>query len=296
MEAVFLILLFALGACFGSFLCCQARRLRLREQGSKKSPKAKKSRTAKSKSQVPARSICFRCHYQLKWYDNIPIISWLALKGRCRKCHRKIGAAEFFSELFGGLAWLALGAALLFAGTPDLTGITSAAAPAPLSAIPPLDWAIFIATLALTLPLGFLAIYDALYGELPVPILTTSIVCAAVVLALKLWASLIVTGFSGTLILQPLGSVLVLAGLYLALYLISKGQWVGDGDWLLALALALALAHAWLALITLFLANLLATLSALPALKRTKQIHFGPFLVAAFIITLTFANFFQTMI
>lgn len=295
MEAVFLILLFVLGACFGSFLCCQARRLRLKEQkGSKKSPKiqkTQKSHTSKSaaKSQIPARSICFHCHYQLKWYDNIPIVSWLALKGRCRKCHRKIGAAEFLSELLGGLTWLALGAAFLFTGATSITGAV-AAAPTTLSAIAPLDWAIFIAILALTLPLGFLAIYDALYGELPVAVLTLSIICAIIVLTLKLWASLSTAGFSDALILQPLGAVLILAGLYLALFKISKGKWVGDGDWLLALALALALGNAWLALITLFLANLLATLSALPRLQKTKQIHFGPFLVASFIITLVFSD------
>ena len=87
--------MFILGACFGSFLCCQARRLRLKEG---KKPKSKK---------LPARSICLSCGYQLKWYDNLPIFSWLLLRGKCRKCRQKIGILEVLSELGLALAFLA---------------------------------------------------------------------------------------------------------------------------------------------------------------------------------------------
>ena len=31
-------------------------------------------------------SRCRKCGYQLQWYDNIPVLSWLFLRGRCRKC------------------------------------------------------------------------------------------------------------------------------------------------------------------------------------------------------------------
>ena len=274
-EALFRVFLFVLGACFGSFLCCQARRLHYRTQQGKKQ---RGKLTNKSAPKLPNRSICPHCKYQLKWYDNIPIFSWLVLKGRCRKCHKKIGIAEFLSELLTGLAWLALGATI------NLT-ITD-----------PLIWINFIILLVFSLVLIFLAIYDGAYGELPTKFLTVSIILAAIILLINIVSSIALNSFRPETILQPLGSVLILGGLYLVLYLVSKGKWVGDGDWLLALALGLALGQAWLALIALFLANLFACLYALPRFKQNKKIYFGPFLVAAFIITTAFANLFQSML
>ena len=146
--------------------------------------------------------------------------------------------------------------------------------------------------------IGFLAIYDGLYGELPANMLIIAIVCSALILALKEYETMSVSGFSPDLIWQPLLSVVILGGLYLLLYLISKGKWVGDGDWLLGAALGLALFYPFLALVTLFLANLSACAVMAPtAFERKKhQIYFGPFLVAAFIITFAFANFFQSML
>ncbi|MBR0431044.1 prepilin peptidase [Candidatus Saccharibacteria bacterium] len=261
MRTLFLILLFILGACFGSFLCCQARRLRLKA-------------TKKIKN-LGSRSICLSCKTQLKWFDNIPIISWLALKGKCRKCGKKIGLLEILSELGLALAFLALGTTIN-----------------PLSAAP-LEWAIFIFTLFLTLNLAFLAIYDGAYGELPTRYLIISIFFAFIIFALKFSSALSIAPFSPELIFEPLLAVTILGGLYLILYLISKGKWVGDGDWLLGTALGLALSSAWLALINLFLANVLACIIMFPIVKKSKnkKIYFGPFMVIAFIITLTFSNF-----
>lgn len=263
MQFLFLTLLFILGACFGSFLCCQARRLRLKSEG-------------KHSQKINHRSVCLSCNYQLKWYDNIPIFSWLFLRGKCRKCGRKIGYAEILSELGLGLAFLSLGTTI------DIETASF------------LSWAIFVATLLLTLSLGFLAIYDGIYGELPTTYLTISIICAIIVLCLKEWLALSVTSFSPEIILKPLASVAILGGLYLILYLVSKGKWVGDGDWLLGTALGLALVDPWLALITLFIANVLACLIMAPIVKKSKhkKIYFGPFMVIAFVITFTFADLF----
>ena len=262
MQILFYILLFILGSCFGSFLCCQARRLHLESAG-----KGKK---------LGARSVCLQCHYQLKWYDNIPVLSWLFLRGKCRKCGKKIGLAEFLSELGLGLAFLALGTTI----NPATANI--------------LEWSIFVTMLMLTISLGFLAIYDGIYGELPTSYLTISIICAIIVLCLKEWLILSNSSFTPEIIFKPLVSVAILGGVYLILYLISRGKWVGDGDWILGTALGIALADPWLALITLFIANVLACLVMAPVIKRrkNKKIYFGPFMVAAFIIALTFADFF----
>lgn len=271
MLIYFLCVLFLFGACFGSFLCCQARRLHYRTAKTASKPKLKSKSKLKPLSR---RSQCLNCHQTLKWYENIPIFAWFFLKGKCRYCHHPIGYAEILSELGVGVAFVLIG-----------TTINPATASC-------FDWLIFVLALCLTCLLAFLAIYDGLYGELPVPALTFSIICATIILILQTWSFLSVSAFSLQLIWQPLGSIAILGGVYLFLYLISRGKWVGDGDWLLATAIALALASPWLALIALFLANFFACLIMFHWTKKhqTHQISFGPFLVIAFVVTFSFAN------
>ena len=83
-----------------------------------------------------------------------------------------------------------------------------------------------------------------------------------------------------------LGAVAILAGTYFLLYFFSKEKLVGSGDWLIALPIALILGHWWLALVVLFLSNLLGSVfGVFQKLHQKKgQIPFGPFLVAAFIV------------
>jgi len=61
----------------------------------------------------PRRSFCPSCKTQLKWNDNIPIVGWLLLRGKCRYCGFKFGArypgVEFLTaSLFAFAAWRAL--------------------------------------------------------------------------------------------------------------------------------------------------------------------------------------------
>ena len=99
--------------------------------------------------------------------------------------------------------------------------------------------------------------------------------------------------FSIVHVIDPLLSVLILGGLYFFLFIISKGKWVGDGDWLLGVAIALVLFRPLLALINLFLANILACIVMIPFIKkrRNHQIYFGPFLAIAFVITYSVSNY-----
>ena len=97
---------------------------------------------------------------------------------------------------------------------------------------------------------------------------------------------------SNKIIIEPLISVLILGGLYLLLYKVSHGKWVGDGDWLLGVAIGLSLYKPWLSLVALFVANFIACIIMLPVVikKKSAKIFFGPFLVAAFIITYVFKD------
>lgn len=51
------------------------------------------------------RSRCDECGYVLRWYDLIPIISFLILRGKCRKCKTKIDGSHLISELMMGAAF-----------------------------------------------------------------------------------------------------------------------------------------------------------------------------------------------
>lgn len=57
-------------------------------------------------SVVRPRSRCPRCERQIAWYDNIPIVSWLILRARCRGCGQPISAQYPLIELVVGVFWV----------------------------------------------------------------------------------------------------------------------------------------------------------------------------------------------
>ena len=193
------------------------------------------------------------------------------LGGKCRFCHKKIGIAEILAEVLTGVGFLVL------ATTVNVETAT------------PLEWARFATVAILATVLFFLAIYDGLYGELPVLILTISVICAIITLIPQMWAGFLV---------DPILAGLLYGGIYLLLYIVSRGKWVGDGDFILALTIGLALGSPWLSLVALFVANLSASIVMLPFLKKTKnhQIYFGPFLVWSFVVVYVTADFWLGMI
>jgi leader peptidase (prepilin peptidase)/N-methyltransferase len=56
----------------------------------------------------PRRSFCPACKRQLKWYQNIPLLSWLFLRGRCANCGSQIAFRYFVVELVTALLFLAV--------------------------------------------------------------------------------------------------------------------------------------------------------------------------------------------
>ena len=55
---------------------------------------------------VKERSHCMSCGYQLKWYDLVPLFSWLALRGKCRKCKAPISPQYPIIEAANGVLYL----------------------------------------------------------------------------------------------------------------------------------------------------------------------------------------------
>lgn len=54
-------------------------------------------------------SHCTNCNRKLNWFENVPVLAWLVLRGRCRTCHTRISAVYPLVELFTGVmfAWAA---------------------------------------------------------------------------------------------------------------------------------------------------------------------------------------------
>ena len=79
---------FILGACAGSFLNVCVHRW------------------PREKSVIKPRSRCPKCGNQLAWFENIPILSWLALRGKCRCCDEPISPEYPLIEMFVAIGWL----------------------------------------------------------------------------------------------------------------------------------------------------------------------------------------------
>jgi leader peptidase (prepilin peptidase) / N-methyltransferase len=92
---------FLFGACIGSFLNVCIARWPLEQ------------------SVVRPRSRCPKCGHQLAWFENVPLVSWVALRARCRCCTETISPVYPIIELLVALGWL--GAVLVFG--PSFTAI-----------------------------------------------------------------------------------------------------------------------------------------------------------------------------
>src|SRR5262249_6510438 len=60
-----------------------------------------------NQSVVRPRSTCPHCGPMIAWFDNIPVVSWLLLRGKCRHCAKPISWQYPLVELTIGLVWAA---------------------------------------------------------------------------------------------------------------------------------------------------------------------------------------------
>src|SRR4051812_13395097 len=87
-HAFYIVFFFALGACVGSFLNVVVWRL------------------PRGESLVTPPSHCPKCNTPLKWYDNLPVIGWLKLAGKCRYCKAPISPRYPIVEAVTGLLFV----------------------------------------------------------------------------------------------------------------------------------------------------------------------------------------------
>ena len=210
------------------------------------------------------RSRCRHCGHQIRWYENIPVLSFLALRGKCSQCGAAIGLRYPIVEI---------AVAGLFAYCVWRWGVTPRAG----------VWCAFAAALVA------LALIDwdttLLPDDITLPLVWGGLIAAAL-------------GFSGIKLPQALWGAV--AG-YLSLWLVYQGfkvltgkEGMGYGDF--KLFAALGAWFGWQGLIPIILmASVVGTVVGLgmkmaAGLREGKYVPFGPFLAAGGLAALFFGT------
>lgn len=205
---------------------------------------------------VTGPSHCTSCGRRLAWYEMIPVLSWLALRGRCRTCGAAISPQYPLIEAANGFLWLLVTAALGF--TPDaLLGCL------------------------MTSALLVLSVIDARTGEIPpgTAIFIAALGAARLVLHPGLTLSLL------------LGAAAV-SGFLLLVLLVTGGRGVGGGDVKLMAACGLLLG--WkLILLAFLLGCLLGSAVHLVRMRffgAGRVLALGPYLSAGVFLSLLWGD------
>lgn len=208
------------------------------------------------------RSRCQQCGHQIRWYENIPVVSYLFLRGRCSSCRTAISARYPVVELVTGL---------LFAWCVWRWGWTWPAAAwcffaATLVALTLIDWDTTLLPDDLTLPLLWAGLIASMLGWSGVP------------LADAVWGAI--------------GGYLSLWLVYWAFKLATGKEGMGYGDF--KLFAALGAWFGWQALVPIILmASVIGALvgigmKLLRSLREGGVVPFGPFLSMAGITAMIF--------
>jgi leader peptidase (prepilin peptidase)/N-methyltransferase len=278
MMLMIIAVLIVLGLCFGSFVNALVWRVHeqaeLEEQATKKKSKKAKAAdvTLADLSISKGRSMCPHCHHTLSALDLLPLVSWLALRGKCRYCHKPISAQYPVVELLTAVLFVI--SYLYWPVNFDGSGLKIAA---------------FIVWLPLLVGFMALIIYDFRWMLLPDRIVFPLGAIASVLAGLMIASS----EHPLRAFLNVLGGVIIGGGLFWLIYQFSKGKWIGGGDVKLGWLLGLVVGTPGKAALFIFGAAILGTVASLPLLvsKRLKGnsvIPFGPFLIIAAIIAQLF--------
>ncbi|MGB9848061.1 MAG: prepilin peptidase [Minisyncoccia bacterium] len=252
---------------------------------------------------VSGRSRCPFCFHQLKWYDLIPIFSFVFLRGKCRYCKNKISYQYPIVEFLTAVIFLGL-----FLKIYNLTPVRLALAQQIYSwpVILLLSFAIYLSILII------LSIIDLKYYLLPDNYILFGVVLAFLFNAFFYWINqnphnnFFTCGinFLGSYIdyfncqipfwLSPILGAIFTSGFLFLIYLFSRGKGMGFGDVKLGIfiGLILGLTNSILALVIAFIFGSIAGIILLVAKKRTlkSMVPFGPFLALGVLITIFFGS------
>jgi prepilin signal peptidase PulO-like enzyme (type II secretory pathway) len=261
-EFLVLLIIFVLGSCFGSFINMLVYRTAIKY----------KLETRKFKVKSKNRSFCDGCGRKLRWYENIPVISWLIQKGRTRCCQKKLPISYPIVELGTGIL-------LIF----NFKFLISNVILSNFSNFNILTALSFIFSSIIIIFLIFSAIFDWKYMILPD--------FSTVILIILALASII---FDEINIIPYLVSALGASAFLLLLNKITKGKGMGFGDVKLAVFMGLLLG--WqktiLALYAAFILGAIFGILLMIIKKVSKKtaVPFGPFLIIGTIIAWWFGS------
>ena len=230
-------------------------------------------RLPQNKGVVSGRSHCPKCKKEIVWQDNIPIISYLILKGKCRKCKRKISSQYPMVEIINILLFLII----YFLFGISLTTI-----------------------LLMILSLSFLITFFIDLKHFIIPnSLTFSMMILGFIKSFDPNLNSIFPNYINSLIGGLFGYGIIFSIIFFYKQ-IRKKEGMGLGD--AKLLAVIGFWFGWIAIpFVLFLSSIFALVSVIPDLikknkKMTSQIPFGPYIILATIFYLVFKNNFISII
>ena len=215
-----------------------------------------------------SRSFCPSCKNQINWYDNIPFLSFIFLKGKCRNCSYKISFQYFLVELIAAISFLLI----YFLYGISVKSLLLIILSIFFIIIFFIDLKHFIIPNELTFPLmviGFLKSFDPNLDQTIFPNYINSIL----------------GGFIGYFLI------------WLVIFVyekIRKKEGMGLGD--AKLMAAIGFWFGWVSIpFTIFISSLVALIFVMPSLlnktrKVSSQIPFGPYIIIGCIIYVSFSN------
>lgn len=262
-----IVFLLILGLACGSFVNALVWRVHEQQKTKGKTQKA-------GLSILNGRSMCIHCRHTLAWYDLIPVLSWIWLKGKCRYCRKPISVQYPLVELISALVFA--GSYIFWPETVHLGG----------------QWLLLAAWLVSSVGLLALAVYDLRWMLLPSRIIYPTLAIAA---AGRLGYIIFFDGRPWHGLAMWALSIIIASGVFFVLFTVSNGKWIGYGDVRLGLVTGTLLAHPTKSLAMIFFASVLGTVVILPALfsgqkRLASKLPYGPFLITATAFVLLFGQ------
>ena len=250
------IFIFIIGLCLGSFANVCIYRL------------------PKSKQTLAGRSYCPKCKKKIKWFDNIPVLSYFLLNGKCRSCKKKISLQYLIVEFIMGFSFL-----LIF-----------------------LNYNNHLASILLSiLLLMYMIIF---FIDLKHFIIPDTLNFGIMILALaKNFLPDLNLSFTQITTQSIIGGIIGYLSIWIIIYLyktLKKMEGMGLGD--AKLMSGIGLLFGWQSVpFVLFVSAILGLLMVLPSLVEKKkslksQIPFGPYIITAGIIYFLYGNILYQMV
>lgn len=262
MEIIFLlkaIFLFSLGTILGSFMNVFVDR-------------------GERKESLMGNSHCDFCGKELRWFENVPVLGYFIVRGKCSGCKRKLSFQYPLVEFLTGVVFLLVGYSSKFIFSANFEFWSSLEV---------------LYLLAISFILSAIFLWDLKYMIIPNKLVLTGLIITISYLLIDYLREPTCSVFSvSCFFMENLLGGLIVSGFFYALFFISKGKWIGGGDVKIGFWLGFLVGWKY-AYPFLLIAYVLGAVVSLALLKFSKkgwksQVPFGPFLIGSFFTFLFF--------